>query len=708
MPDRGNPLRGFVYTKQGGKLIIKPTGRFPILDMCSPALVYKYRTKYSWTCNAWVPLRDICGYPGTCYISDVHYVWTFALHSSLRLNITFDTILFSSPNCGQANVTVFSSDKFLFCGHVSSLQLFLSESRAQMILHVLTDVHFKLNALFSVIDPNMIHTFSTHKAKTIRKVTKIEELYKQRRLTIDKDIVVGLKRNFWIYIFFIKVRKAFSVLIAAAASWLPLTVFDGPDTTCNVSEKRQNVYISSTFQCTVKKETTGQFTPSKKLDFVSKLINVMLSVGIHQIQAITLPRHICSEQVCAVHIWTEPAFQVNTTVTRLTHEGEKSITCSYGGFVVAENLVGDYKESATLCEPQEGSSKYNRNFYSFNSSVLAILYWYKHHCNMSVTINISQTRCKPVQFDHCFFDAFCTLENGYFMMTCHKYLKKVAQLSDLLFRAHERLQRNSKYSRPHTLSFSFEKDSCTVLQFVSSNGNSYLEGKSHVCKTDIVPSKLFFNAGKAIQYDIVGTFPKYLTDKHQYTAFVNCIQFSGVAQKFCNETGCQTNKPIRSGPKCNMGYFTYSMKIQFLQNTFTIHLSQLQHSLTWLDIVTKQEEAQQITCSHNGSRDAELPFPCKKFNLHRYENKHFRELQYTVGQKDILLYLRQSENRDTTAENQVFLHVNITQHKPWEVDHLFACRIKLRLSLSSVVSFFAPFGLWRFCRIVFCVFVTAS
>lgn len=655
-------------TTQLTKQIKQSTGRFPILDKCLPTLVHCGKQKTVWSCNKWHRVSSYNCFSGIpWFIVDVQQVWFFALDPRLRLNLTFTAISFSSGllYCDQGNITVYSRIVFLFCGHISRFSLFLQDKRVDVSLQVMTDVHFKLNSVFSVIDQNMLSTVFTHKEtlmKNTKELYRTESLFKPNDLMKTNDSVVCCGGKFTVYSYFIRVRKVHHITIRMLLE-LNHTIFDGPGYLSNVLMAEQNLYSSSTFQCVVQ-FMTNLFTTAGRKFFVydSKATNISLSVAIHlgQRTSFLLPTQNCPNNPCALSVWTEPNFQVNVTVTRITYSGETSFTCQYGGLVAGEELTGDYKESETLCKTHSGAPQHHRHFYSFNSSLILVLFWFEKYSNISVVVLLSQTKCKPVYFDTCLFHAFCTAnQRRTDDIWCHYYLKYIAQFSDIQLIRKKLGYLDSIFAQLGALVFYLEGETCSIVQFIRGQNLGLLKS-GHLCKIDVIPL-LKSDSDTVLLLEIEGSFPQFLTNPHQYTSFVDCIQFDGFVQRFCNQTHCLQNKQIKDKPKCNMGMLFSSAQIHAKQSSydaspFTVHLSFTQQSHSWMSILFSSKYRGRGSLNTHSFKMSSLN-----------QSKSFDRLQSLIGHENIILNLNSRKKRLSDTEKKVVLQINITTflgHKP--------------------------------------------
>jgi len=115
------------------------------------------------------------------------------------------------------------------------------------------------------------------------------------------------------------------------------------------------------------------------------------------IRTVKLSEDICPKLFCSIIINTSPLYHINVTVMNFSFVGNYHYECKHGGLLSAELLGNKYKESAPLCESEIGYP--GRSFYSENSSLIMVLYWYKHLSSIETTLFISLTKCKAVEIN---------------------------------------------------------------------------------------------------------------------------------------------------------------------------------------------------------------------------------------------------------------------------------------------------------------------
>ena len=80
--------------------------------------------------------------------------------------------------------------------------------------------------------------------------------------------------------------------------------------------------------------------------------------------------------------------------------------CTYFGMVVGERLQNDYRQSRTFCTNQDRTKDPLRSFYSYNSSMLLVLYWYKSYSTINLSILFHK---QNVILSICYFYYKCAL-----------------------------------------------------------------------------------------------------------------------------------------------------------------------------------------------------------------------------------------------------------------------------------------------------------
>ena len=149
--------------------------------------------------------------------------------------------------------------------------------------------------------------------------------------------------------------------------------------------------------------------------------------------------------MCIFYIDSKDGQIVNVTVVDVVTAARLVPSCTYEGFFAGFTVEGEYKERFTICD------SHKRNFYSQNSSMVIVLYWYKDLSSINATILLSQTECKPIIIDPCILRYSCYHYDG----PCF-HLKSSTDIIEF------------RYKRPY-LTISYIKTKCVILLLESLN-----------------------------------------------------------------------------------------------------------------------------------------------------------------------------------------------------------------------------------------------
>ena len=153
---------------------------------------------------------------------------------------------------------------------------------------------------------------------------------------------------------------------------------------------------------------------------------------------------VYSDNICNIFIQTDIEHRVNATVKEVVVTPDvHDETCMYNGLVPVENLgVDDYKEIESLCDNHDKTQDSSKSFYSHNSTMQIILNWYSIYSTISVKLNISHTRCKPVYIDICYFVFGIAIKQKY-QTRHHLYLNYISQYSNIT------IMKDAQYFAPY-------------------------------------------------------------------------------------------------------------------------------------------------------------------------------------------------------------------------------------------------------------------
>ena len=174
---------------------------------------------------------------------------------------------------------------------------------------------------------------------------------------------------------------------------------------------------------------------------------------------------------------------------------------------MGEYLDNRYKESTTICQRHDGQIEQSRSLYSSNSSLVLVLYWYnrynRYH-NITVSLSLSLTRCKPINIDLCRYDILSLKHDGN-IDSCKKYINSTMKWSNIkLF----------QYEAEPFLSFNLQDNECSIVQFSSQYIKLPKSVKDHYvfseCHTNfLIEGQSYFTQEKQIQFIIKGDFGKH-------------------------------------------------------------------------------------------------------------------------------------------------------------------------------------------------------
>ena len=366
------------------------------------------------------------------------------LHARFKLNITFFTIYFFTvgsnwlkcfEDCLSINSGTLSS--YIFCMQHSSFSYYSKEKRVTLTVRLdnCHDNEYYIEGIFMIIDKVQIESASL----ILKKAINPELVYDIG----DKHILLR---------YFISVRKLDQIILKTQ-KLNTYEVFDGPGLLSDIMDITSNL-ITSTFQCLVLLLTLrGKRIHNENLIFTSKQISTKNQILITRIMngMIYFPNNMCRKSLCISKVDASKGHQVNITATVVNSTVSHNFHCLKGGLLAVERFLTGYKESKTICE----SSEWNGNFYSHTSSFNIIMYWYKEYGEISASLMISQTKCKPVFINVCLLNLLAINSKE----DVQTYIDEVTRFSNININ----LQNNSFYS----FLYGVKMTQCVVFQFSS-------------------------------------------------------------------------------------------------------------------------------------------------------------------------------------------------------------------------------------------------
>ena len=351
---------------------------------------------------------------------------------------------------------------------------------------------------------------------------------------VKPQSVLMIKKELILLTYFLQVRKSYfiTVTIFRRLNLMQWLIYDGPlfqSSIINAGTSNANTIKLSSFRCLLQ-VLLKEHDFSMVFRYNSIRIHVNLGVYLDRYDHIlvSLPNAECSinNNLCALNVFAKYDNQVNVSVVKMAYKGIESEMCKYAGLVATQHLgVNDYKETVALCESFDGNFSQRRHFFSYNSSMSIVLYWYGHEDIIDATVSLSVTKCQPVEICPCTYYQLCIMEREHHT-ACNAYLRKQMQFSNVNLEIG--IVKVSLWSH-RELHFSVKENECFVMQILR-NTSRFFKGQSN-CIIDIAPKPIFVT-NEELNYHFVGSTRRSpVVDSKCFTQ--SCIWFKGTADQFC-------------------------------------------------------------------------------------------------------------------------------------------------------------------------------
>ena len=189
-----------------------------------------------------------------------------------------------------------------------------------------------------------------------------------------------------------------------------IELFDGPGTLSpNIFMNNQEPKVTSTFQLII-----HLWMPSTKIVSANCSLRFVTIAGtVNRIIEIYHPwTHKISHIVEKSEIWKILShYNLKIAIINLTYSGDNDAVCTFAGITPCDLSTDSYREITTECFSIEDSLTY-RNIYSKSNDTLLVLYSYRKYGNLSITIQLSITQCKPVTVNTCALTYLCQFPNN--------------------------------------------------------------------------------------------------------------------------------------------------------------------------------------------------------------------------------------------------------------------------------------------------------
>ena len=243
---------------------------------------------------------------------------------------------------------------------------------------------------------------------------------------------------------------------------ISIQLFDGQGTlSSNIFKNNQETYVTSTFQSIIHMWIPLEKNVRAECGFSTQSIHISKDIELNG----SLP-HLISHTFAKYESWRLLSHSnINITIIKLTYSGFNDPLCTFAGLAVYALNVDSNTDIINECF----SFKYQtyRDIYSRSNKTLLVLYSYKEYGNVSITMQLSTTQCKPVTINTCALSYLCQLPNN---TLCTEHREQISSLN----------LKPTKISTDFPISVNPGK--CFVFQMVTVTDRHSLEGFPLDCK----------------------------------------------------------------------------------------------------------------------------------------------------------------------------------------------------------------------------------
>ena len=318
-------------------------------------------------------------------------------------------------------------------------------------------------------------------------------------------------------------KTKFVVFSGLPNDTLGFLLYDGPglrSKTVAVNQKKQ----STTFQCVLEVLSSFQIdernTISDVLFHSQSHENVLIYNVSTSVETIHLPDKHCDPNLCILRLKAEAA-HINSSVPNLNYTGEESPACKYGGLVFTEQLNTRKKQSNALCDSHDDSHGFGQTFYSQSFSQTVALYWYTEYSHISVSLNVSQTKCPGIMVDDCKVHLHCMRVFYDDYVSCALYLNKMSSTTGI------HLHPTNNHIVQHGVFFSLQENTCFVIQLRKLSNYFSKEIYNNFCVFSLIPDPIL-DPGGTLEYQVRGSFRIA-----SLPAFKERIEIEGFKTRLC-------------------------------------------------------------------------------------------------------------------------------------------------------------------------------
>ena len=345
----------------------------------------------------------------------------FILDEQLRLNLTFHHIHFGFRHlhtCSVGEVRVVSHSKtkqvFRYCGIHSSMILYPQSRNVSIFLPTVSWEEisrtgiYNVTAIYSVIDTKRIFTLERYRPLS-------------RNLLWNIYLVPEYIR---VMKFALRTKKYQHFIIKFTNdSELVAELYDGPGThSSNIFKNNYKIHVTSTFQSIIYLwiPSTRRLNMECGFQFVTESSSVRKNIQLND-------SHIISHALTRYEVWKIFSYyNVNLTIIYLTFTGFNDPLCTFAGITAYSFNNESYTEITTECNFFNNVYSMYRHIYSKSNETLLILYSYKEYGNLSLTMQFSSTKCKPLTINTCALSYLCKFKNN---VMCREHREEIKSLN---------------------------------------------------------------------------------------------------------------------------------------------------------------------------------------------------------------------------------------------------------------------------------------
>ena len=209
--------------------------------------------------------------------------------------------------------------------------------------------------------------------------------------------------------YIVTARKMYNVIIKQKVDLptLIIRIFDGPRFMYESILLKNEMRKTKGFSCVIQVlNLSMNIVVNGRIDFTPVHAHIHLLCHIENnisYSIIKMPLGNCLMHICIVLVEASFGKYINLTIQKISNVVEYNYDCFEGGILTAEEVKGTYVESVTLCEVHDGTVRQSRSFYSMNSSLYLIYYWYNMSSRMESLISFSVTVCEAVHLEPCVY-----------------------------------------------------------------------------------------------------------------------------------------------------------------------------------------------------------------------------------------------------------------------------------------------------------------